>query len=267
MDIYHGSDPDKYARNIELFTYSGGSAGWNQKWTFEKIYNDFLEKDFTTPELLSATIEKNESNNTYNTMGWKLQYEGWYTAAIATASAGQMLSSPDAARLLRCFLLPTGNSQTINFYDMNMNNYKANANMVSDMNSAMAAAEYYLTNKSSTTFTTVKEKEWGNLSYGSTALNLTNNWYLAINKYRTWTKGSATKSSNKITMTMTYNMRDFYNWNANGTAEVGFVSQSQMNTLHRAGFAKDFDISGQMKMKIVWTIGQRIGAGATWSLL
>ena len=35
LDIYHGSDPDKYARNIELFTYSGGSAGWNQKWTFE----------------------------------------------------------------------------------------------------------------------------------------------------------------------------------------------------------------------------------------
>jgi len=37
LDIYHGSDPDKYARNIELFTYSGGSAGWNQKWTFEKV--------------------------------------------------------------------------------------------------------------------------------------------------------------------------------------------------------------------------------------
>jgi len=35
LDIYHGSDPDKYARNIELFTYSGGSAGWNQKWTFD----------------------------------------------------------------------------------------------------------------------------------------------------------------------------------------------------------------------------------------
>lgn len=68
-------------------------------------------------------------------------------------------------------------------------------------------------------------------------------------------------------MTMTYNMRDFYDWNANGTAEIGLVSQGQMNTLHRAGMAKDYKVTGQMQMRIVWNIGQSIGNGATWTIL
>jgi len=250
--------------NVYQWTYGANN---NQKWLFDKTYNDFFEKNFTTSEDYHALDEKSVSNTTYDTIGWNFQYEGWYSAAMLTAQVGQLLQSTDAARLLRCFLYPTGNAQTINFYNMNMGNYKANANMVWDMNAAMQAAEYYLSNKSSTVFTSIKEKEWRNLTYGSKALDLTNNWYLAVNEYRTWTKGSAAKSANTITMTMTYNMRDFYNWDANGTAEVGFVSPSQMNTLHRAGMGRDFHVSGQMQMRIVWTTGQRIGSGATWSVL
>lgn len=258
LDVAGGSTAA--TANVIQYPFYGNN---NQKWVFSTSYNGYSNGVFTTPENSQAILDVNTSNNTYNTIPWNIAYEGYYTAAMATAQGGQMASYVDAANLLRYFLMNTGTSRTIDFARMNLQNIQANINMVKDMNDAITVAEYYLNNTSSKSFTTDNERVYSTLYNG----NKFDNWYLAIGGYRTWYSCNASKSGNTITMTMTYNMRDFYDWNANGTAEIGLVSQGQMNTLHRAGMAKDYKVTGQMQMRIVWNIGQSIGNGATWTIL
>ena len=62
-------------------------------------------------------------------------------------------------------------------------------------------------------------------------------------------------------------MRDFYDWDPNSTMNAPLVSQTQMYTLHCAGMAKHFKVVGEMKMNIVWTQGQSIGNGASYTII
>ncbi len=150
---------------------------------------------------------------------------------------------------------------------MNVQNAPANSNMKKDINTAIAAAEHYTSALvPQVTFTTINEIEGYSTSYGSSEQNMLNNWYQAIHNYRTWYSCTVTKNGNQYSMTMDYNMRDFYDWDPDKTNDAPIISQQQMYTLHCAGMAKHFKVVGQTQLLISWTEGQMTETGTTYQL-
>lgn len=231
-------------------------------------YNNHRLGIFTTPECADAIAAFSESERVYDSIEYDVVYETYFTAAMTTATGGANLNMPDAAYLLQYFLSNQGQPQTINFSLMNVQNAPANNNMKADINTAIAAAEHYTSALiPQVSFTTINEIEANNTRYESSEQNILNNWYQAINTYRTWYSCTVTKSGNQYSMTMNYNMRDFYDWDPENTNEAPIVSQQQMYTLHCAGMAKHFKVVGQTQLLISWTEGQTMETGATYQFV
>lgn len=255
--------------NMQFYSYAYGTTTQHSSvLTKPTEYKNHRVGVFETPENSNAKKDFENSNAVYNTIPWNFVYETYYTGAMLTAQGGDMLMLPDAANLLRHFLKNLGSTQTIDFERMNLENSEANAHMVNDINTAISAAEYFMEYyNNSVSFTTINEITGYNTSYDSSLGNLTNNWYQAIGGYRTWYSCLVSKNGNAYTMTLEYNMRDFYDWNPEKTNAAPLVSQEQMYLLHCAGMAKHFKVKGQMKMLVTWSKGQTIGNGATYQII
>ena len=221
---------------------------------------------FITPENPYAIEAQEHSKAVYNTEQVLPKYELWYSEAMATAEGGLLFNMPLAAYFLENFLSNSGNALSVNIVDMVTENSQARQNTSIDLNNAIKAAEYFYSYyNSNITFTTKNEIIGYSLSYGNSILNATNNWYQAINSYRTWYSCNVTFENNKYTMIIDYHLRDFYNWDKTNTNPAPIVSQEQMYKLHCAGMAKDFKVTGYAKFRVIWSKGEDLMTGAEWT--
>ncbi len=67
-------------------------------------------------------------------------------------------------------------------------------------------------------------------------------------------------------MIMEYHLRDLYDWNPDVTEPKPLVSDQQMSELHRAGMAREYEITGTMVIEAVWKKRQTLDSGATYSV-
>ncbi|MEN8905155.1 MAG: RHS repeat-associated core domain-containing protein, partial [Clostridiales bacterium] len=88
------------------------------------------------------------------------------------------------------------------------------------------------------------------------------NWNVAIHNYRTYTYFSVIKNGDSYTMTIEYNLRDFYDWNKYDTRKVGLVSPSDMWYTNAYGWARTSEVIGVETINVTWKEGQNLGTGA-----
>lgn len=82
------------------------------------------------------------------------------------------------------------------------------------------------------------------------------NWFLAYGKSRIALVCNVEYVGNTTIMTMTYTMKDYYDWNKDSnTLWFGMVSQHDLWLLHYSGLAKNFNQSGSFVRVMEWTTG------------
>lgn len=62
-------------------------------------------------------------------------------------------------------------------------------------------------------------------------------------------------------MTVIYHMRDFYDWEEDSELKGGFVTDGEMDELHRYGLAKEYELLGECKIDVTWEEGERYTVG------
>ena len=272
LDIYHGSDPDKYARNIELFTYSGGSAGWNQKWTFEKVEaGDYSRGISATPEHPDRKAAWNKSESDYDVWpaGAKSNYYGdniavrlvglsaTNTIALAQAQVASWVF-PNGGTLLNHYLFEIGTPQTLDFKYVNNNWTFAKNRRKIWVNDALEAAEKLAVSGETVTFYSKVEGK-----NDVPANEPFSDYVLAINSYYTNIKCIVTKTNDtNYQATIHYYMNDIYDFNPTLSSKVGLVSPRDLWELHHGGNCKAFKLSGENKLIVSWTQGKRYDTGA-----
>ncbi|MDQ2087842.1 hypothetical protein RBH29_15530 [Herbivorax sp. ANBcel31] len=65
------------------------------------------------------------------------------------------------------------------------------------------------------------------------------------------------KEGELYSMSVEYNLRDFYNWKTGSDSFGGFVVDGEMAELHAYGRAKEFEVYGTHNITISWTEGER----------
>ena len=253
--------PDDSAK--EYYSYSmGTTTSWDDTEP-QRIteYGNHRVGTFETPVLDFIAQSYIDSDAEYDSIPYNVLYEIYYTSAFVTATGGSLSNMPDAARLLQHFLENNGTTETIDLKKMISEDDDARAGFVEEIDAAMEAAERFLAYYNSpVAFSNIEENT--NIATPDTL----NNWYQAIHEYRTWCKCIAHRDWDVYSMTVEYNLRDFYDWNPNNTNMSPIVTPEQMYTLHCAGMAKNFKVEAKVTVTVSWRMGQRVSRGISYSI-
>lgn len=130
------------------------------------------------------------------------------------------------------------------------------AELKNDLDNLMVAAECYGTTSQSKTFSQRQEDSFGLSSSGK-------NWYLSLGTYRYFTNVSVRQTSaNTYSATVTYKIKDYYDWDKNSDYDLGGVTANILWELNYAGIAKNYSHSGTATITINWTSGARFSNGS-----
>ncbi|MBP3496099.1 MAG: hypothetical protein J6K52_07835 [Clostridia bacterium] len=224
-------------------------------------YNDFV----TEPEEIngfgnvqaepSADRLKQQENSTndYNTE--KLSQDtidDIIKRANLIITGGKVLSCENASRLLSHFLGGSGNSYNFNI-DEFMKDETALYNRNFDIDKALRACESIARCGKRYELYQAKESLYHNLS-GDYKYALGSYFSsIEITDISVYQRNGKTVYSAKLK----YIVTDFYNWDKYDTNKfLGFVSPSELHSLHMAGVAKEFLTYGEKVYDISWIQGQ-----------
>lgn len=204
-----------------------------------------------------------------------IYFKAWGNAALAgpCQQAGQMLQH----------YLTYYPAQKCTTVQLNMTEFLtqagiAHAWMKMDVNYAMGAAEQLVTEANSGAYIVTKQEfcrtvsaETADMAQVISALGkdvvdkyFSMDWWLALGAYRTWMSGQVLVQGNSYTMILQYNLRDYYDFECGSEQEAGLTLDWEMNALHQAGLACNFDIIGAIVFEVKWSRGAKYGtAGFT----
>ena len=189
----------------------------------------------------------------------------WWGSAWAAAEAAKIVAGQDvAADCLLHFLDNTGTERTdfpvkrmLTEEGTNSEQYK---DMKEELNKVMSAAETLAISGSSVSFVRKFEDE-GDEPEGF-------NWKNSLGGYRIATKCTVNKIGNTYSATVTYIVRDYYDWkNDELNLSLFGIAADMLDSMHRHGWARNYHNSGQATITLSWTQGQRIGSGASHNIV
>ena len=85
--------------------------------------------------------------------------------------------------------------------------------------------------------------------------SVTNDCWYTLGQASGYIIATVTKNGNYYSATVTYNLCDYYDWIPGQIARGGFVLDSEMALLHKAGEAKEFEITGSYTFEMNWING------------
>lgn len=235
-------------------TYSAGqtismplnSISLYAKWTAMTTYGNYSIGTATTPYSNNMNTAMQNSNLEYNAMSTldRLYLQGHLantrmTAELLVAVGGGLFGYSDAANLMSYYLGNTGSTRTISFQRMNTEWAYATTFKTSSINEAVTAAKALSILGETRSFYRTSEK-----NHTSAPTFELHNWYLAIGSYSIYATGTVRKnSSTSYSITITYGIRDFYDWSKSTSSYMGII-QRDLWELHNAGIAKQFEVKG-----------------------
>ncbi len=204
----------------------------------------------TQPPAKKIVLDRTTWNSMPGNSGYAIRLR-----AKLTALAGNVTLWPDAAAHLRHFLDNSGTTYTINFQKMNNESVNAKNHLMKELNCALTYAEKLADPRGMVSMVTTEE---------DSAKNSDGNWLYAVGKYSTWAVGDVFVCDDKYYMIWEFHFRDVYDWKMDSGLRGGLVTDREMALLHRYGVAKEYEMVGVQEMRIMWTRGQRVNAGATF---
>ena len=190
----------------------------------------------------------------------------WWGSAWAAAEAAKIVAGQDvAADCLLHFLDNTGTERTdfpvkrmLTEEGTNSVQYK---DMKEELNKVISAAETLAISGSSVSFVRKAENPNGTKPEGF-------NWKNSLGGYRIATKCTVNKMGNTYSATVTYIVRDYYDWkNDELNLSLFGIAADMLDSMHRHGWARNYHNSGQATITLSWTQGQRIGSGASHNIV
>lgn len=171
-----------------------------------------------------------------------------------------------AAEWLQHFLASSGTAKT----DFPVKAFLSNTNSTqysyfkSEMDAIMAAAENMVI--SGTNRTLQRTSERTHISENATRIT-ENNYHFTLGSYRFWTRATVSRSGNSYSATVTYGIRDYYDFDPNSDYQFTLgsflsVATSNLYQLHRYGYSRNFNTSGEATIQLTWLAGQRSNTGA-----
>jgi hypothetical protein len=231
----------------------------------------FSSEISSTPTWPDRTNAKNESARLFDK--WPAYSESRYfdlptsyrgdrildiwIAAYATRIGGWATGNVNASAYLQRFLDKNGNTYTQNFKAMCDSWPTANTIKTNELNATLAASEALARSGQSVVFYTTSEIDH--------LVNESTDWGRAIGSYTTKIKCTVSVTgTNTYDATIVYSLHDFYDWDRTLTSMGNLpVSPRDMWELHHGGLGKNYEIVGTNTVRITWTKGQRLGAGAS----
>ena len=189
----------------------------------------------------------------------------WAMACTAAEGAKIVAGQDIAADCLLHFLDNTGTERT-NFpvkrmLDEGGTNSKQYTDMKDELNRLMSSAEILAMDNSSVSFVRKEENPNGGSPDGF-------NWKNSLGGYRIATKCTVNKRGNTYGATVTYIIRDYYDWK-NDVVDLSLfgIAADVLDSFHRHGWARNYHNSGRATITLSWTHGQRIGSGASYNIV
>jgi len=219
---------------------------------------------FSQSEITAAENEYNTAGLAYKVLAISRLNTTWLTA-YGFCSTGALSSLPDAKSCMLYFLNQTRNtSGTYTGISLKaMMDVGASTNQMvrlkNEMNAAMIAMEYLTTGSSPQIICEIVQNTNNNSAEG-------NNYGYSIGKYRSWSNMQCTyyNSPNYIYWGyVSYHLEDYYNWDPNAGGYFLSLLTDLLWELHYTGEARNFFIDSSMTATLSWSLGQRIGSGAT----
>ena len=166
--------------------------------------------------------------------------------------------------MLNHFLYGRGNVRNIDFKRFINDNPSAQRLRNENLNSFMEATEMLAENG-----TTIK---LGMINCVATCVSpesqfegMTDDWWFTVGTAEGWLNAEVTRSGNRYTAHVYYNLWDFYDWEPGSDLVGGLVTDGEMAMLHAAGVAKEYEIRGLYEMRLTWSVGQRVNSGAVFT--
>lgn len=120
------------------------------------------------------------------------------------------------------------------------------------MDDVITATECYGTTSSAKTLPRSNEESFGLSQSGS-------NWHWSLGIYRYFTRINVRQTSNTTySATITYKIKDYYDWNQNGNESFGGIAANTLWELNYAGRAKNYSHSCLATITLNWSAGQRL---------
>ncbi len=235
------------------------------KTTYDELefvrYNDFVGETEELNGFCNVQAEpsadrlkqQENSTNDYNTENLSQNIiDDIIKRANLIITGGKVLACENASRLLSHFLGGSGNNYNFNI-DEFMKDEIALSNRNFDIDKALRVCEAIA--RCGKTYETYQAKE-------SLFHNLSGDYKYALGSYFSYieiTDISVHLRNGKevYSAKLKYSVTDFYNWDQNDTNKfLGFVSPSELHSLHKAGVAKEFLTYGEKVYDISWIQGQ-----------
>lgn len=125
---------------------------------------------------------------------------------------------------------------------------------ISELNDIMSAAEILVVPGQEKSFSRKEEKQFVNSDQELTG----NNWIYSLGQHRVFTKTVVNRTNNVFTATITYGIRDYYDWDPDYTGETLFnVAPPILWRLNYHGMARNYTVGGTATIKLIWTYGER----------
>lgn len=93
------------------------------------------------------------------------------------------------------------------------------------------------------------------------------NYEYTLGWHRDWTRSVITRNGNNYSATVTYGVRDYYDWANDNEYKITLggilnVAANILYQFHEYGVAQNFNTSGEATVQLTWTVGQRSDTGA-----
>ncbi len=244
-------DPVEYDDGQNLYQYSRSDA-----MLFTDPFGLSTYRFGNEPPPPSDAQKQLESDRTYDSgtdLSWGTVAWIFYRAS-ANRTGGFFVGLPQAARLHHHFLGESGEPYTVDFEEMNNVAWEARVHLESELYDAISHAEELGIDGETIEMVTDDESD--------ARVSNHKDWHYAIHDYRTWARATVTRCGDEFTMDWEFNLRDFYDWEVGSPLKGGLVTDGEMASLHREGWAREFPLSGVHGMAVKWKLGERPGTDA-----
>lgn len=249
--------------NILIGDYYGYAY---QQWelylvTYEtELYDSRL---YNTPENINDVNNILEGNAQWNAasefekLTWFTQDQDESLAAYAGATA--LSSAYDVASdMLLHFLNNTGEPYDIYPVKRLLTDEGTESTQyeffISELNDIMSAAEIMVVPGQEKSFARKVEKQFLDSEQKLTGKN----WMYSLGQHRVFTKTVVHRENNVFTATITYGIRDYYDWDPDYKGETLFnVAPPILWRLNYHGMARNYTVEGVATIILTWTYGER----------
>ena len=189
--------------------------------------------------------------NASASLGDRLAWAKW----MAMLRGGQLLRSDldDATQAYRRYVANTGEPLEID-YEEAYNEDPAIRNAVdAEIRSAQEWAERLARQSGRSSFSMTGDPSLASQLGG--AYPSTENWQKTLGDHQIWSSADVRVEGNRVTMTVTVNAADHYNFNRGESDIATGASDNENGRFSELGWAQGFDTSGQVTREISWLMG------------